>query len=383
MYFPDVYFALLPGFVISALLCLLIAIAARRWPAKLIPRADLRAVQAAHRHPTSRLGGVAILLGILGGTMFLTTLDTTPQISGLLWLLMASLLPLVFAGLAEDLGIMVSPRGRLVAAFLSSLLALVLFQTWVARVDLFPIDGIFALAVLAIPLTLLWGSGICHAFNLIDGVNGLSSGVAAAAAIGLGFIATFAGQHDIAILSWLLAAAILGFFVFNWPVGKIFLGDMGAYALGHLLTWLGILLVARVPEVSFAAIVGLFFWPLADTTLAVYRRSLAGRRFDTPDRLHFHQLVMRGLEIGYVGRGRRHISNPATTCLILPLVCLGVFGHVMLWDMAWAGYLLIAVQAMAFVAIYLLGMRFFSKPRKRNRARTEMTFTPELVKRIG
>ncbi len=382
MNLPDFSIAHFSSFVISASLCALIVYAARRWPNTLIPRADLRAVQAAHKQPTARLGGLAIILGLLGGGSLAYYVHES-MAGGMLLFLLASLLPLVLAGLAEDLGIMVSPRRRLVAAFLSSLLALLLFQTWVTQVDLFPLDAVFSVAALAIPLTLIWGSGICHAFNLIDGVNGLSSGVAAIAATGLAAIAMLAGQPDIALIASILAAAIFGFMLFNWPRGKLFLGDMGAYALGHLLTWLGILLIARVPEVSFAAIIGLFFWPLADTVLAIYRRSLAGQRLDKPDRLHFHQLVMRGLDIGYFGRGRRHVSNPATTALILPLVAAGTLGHVLLWDNASAGYLFIVGQSLAFIAIYTLGMRFFRQPRKRNRTRIELEFTPELAKRLG
>lgn len=379
MTMPDFQIVLWGAFSVSVVICAILVRAARRWPERLVPRADLRAVQAAHRDPTARLGGVAILLGLMGGMLLLGALED----SAVLKLLLVSLIPVVLAGLAEDLGFMVSPGRRMVAAILSSFLAVLLFQLWVVRVDLAGLDAIFAIAALAIPLTLLWGGGICHAFNLIDGVNGLSSGVALLAALGLGAIAALAAEPGLAVLAWLLAAVTLGFMLFNWPTGRLFLGDTGAYMLGHLLTWLGIILLVRVPEMSFAALIGLFFWPLADTALAIYRRSLSGRRLDQPDRLHFHQLVMRGLEIGVIGRGRRHISNPATTALILPLVALGVVGHVALWNLPWAGYLLLAVQAATFLSVYLLGMRFFSKPRKRRIPGTGITQVPALLKRAG
>jgi len=175
----------------------------------------------------------------------------------------------------------------------------------------------------------------------------------------------------------------VGFMVFNWPLGKVFLGDTGAYALGHVLTWLSILLLVRAPDLSVAALLGLFFWPVADTSLAIYRRLRSGQRLDQPDRLHFHQLVMRGLEIGFVGRGRRHVSNPLTTALILPLVALGIAGHIALWQMPLAGYLLLVIQALAFFLIYALGMRIFRNPSKRKLTGFGDDLTPRLMRRAG
>lgn len=379
MALPDIAIAALAAFLVSAILCTMIVHATRRWPEKLTPRADLLAVQAAHKRPAARLGGVAILLGLAIGGMVLPASDSV-RVLGLLGL---SLIPVVLAGLAEDLGWMVSPRRRLAAAALSALFALLLFRVWVWRIDLGPVDILFGIAALAIPITLIWSSAVCHAFNLIDGVNGLSSGVAALAALGLGALALLAGQDSIAAIAWLLAAAILGFMVFNWPLGKVFLGDTGAYALGHVLTWLSILLLVRAPDLSVAALLGLFFWPVADTSLAIYRRWRAGRRLDQPDRLHFHQLVMRGLEIGFVGRGRRHVSNPLTTALILPLVALGIIGHIALWQMPMAGYLLLVIQVLLFFLIYGLGMRAFSQPRKRKLSGFGDDFTPRVMKRAG
>lgn len=361
MALPDISTAVLIGLFASAVLCAVIIEATRRWPEKLTPRADLRAVQAAHTRPTSRLGGVAVLAGLAIGGLFLPDSDSRWTLA----LLGLSLIPVVLAGLAEDMGRMVSPRVRLAAAALSALFALLLFKVWVWRLDLLPLDMLFGIAALAIPITLIWSSAVCHAFNLIDGVNGLSSGVAALAALGLGALALLAGEAPIAMIAWLLAAAILGFMLFNWPLGKVFLGDTGAYALGHVLTWLSILLLVRAPDLSVAAILGLFFWPVADTMLAIYRRWRAGQRMDQPDRLHFHQLVMRGLEIGFVGRGRRHVSNPLTTALILPLVASGILAHLALWQMPKTGYLLLVLQALIFVLIYGLGMRFFRNPSKR------------------
>ena len=88
-----------------------------------------------------------------------------------------------------------------------------------------------------------------------------------------------------------MIAAVLGFMVLNFPMGKIFLGDGGAYALGHLLVWSAIILINSETKIS-AFSYSLFFWPVANTGLAY---SVDGS-WATPlaaDRLHFHQLAMR------------------------------------------------------------------------------------------
>ena len=76
---------------------------------------------------------------------------------------------------------------------------------------------------------------------------------------GLAFLANAVGDTVILNISILLVCSILGLFVFNFPFGKIFLGDAGAYTLGHVLIWLSILLVARNPEISPYAILLIFF----------------------------------------------------------------------------------------------------------------------------
>ena len=108
----------------------------------------------------------------------------------------------------------------------------------------------------------------------------------------------------------MVIAAVLGFMILNFPFGKIFLGDAGAYVLGHLLVWTSILLIKYQPSVSPFAVLLVFFWPIADTGLAIWRRLKLGNPTDRPDRLHFHQLTMRYLEIRFFGRDRRNISNP-------------------------------------------------------------------------
>ena len=154
----------------------------------------------------------------------------------------------------------------------------------------------------AITFTTFWAVGISHAFNLIDGLNGLAGFTAIGAAFALATIAHKAGLAEHRDFLLMIAAAILGFLVFNFPFGKIFLGDTGAYLVGHLLVWMSLSILWNSSYVTPLAMLLIFFWPVADTLLAISRRLSLGKPIIQPDRLHFHKLMMRGVEIALLGR---------------------------------------------------------------------------------
>jgi UDP-GlcNAc:undecaprenyl-phosphate GlcNAc-1-phosphate transferase len=143
--------------------------------------------------------------------------------------------------------------------------------------------------------------------------------------------------------------ALGGFLFINYPFGKVFLGDAGAYSVGFILAGLAVALMHFAPDVSPAAVLLIFFWPVADTMLAIYRRRVRGREPDKPDRLHFHQLTMRALEISLVGRGRRALANPLATAIIMPMAALPML----------AGVALSRSNAPAFAALLVFAVLFF------------------------
>jgi len=199
-------------------------------------------------------------------------------------------------------------------------------------------------------------SGVVNAFNLVDGLNGFCGFIALSTALALAVVAHQAGLRDISLALTLLIPMMLGFLAFNYPFGKIFLGDAGAYMIGHTLVWIGIAILSLSQDVSPFAILLIFFWPVADTLLAIYRRGVMRARVDRPDRLHFHQLVMRYLEIRLLGRGRRRLANPLATLCLAPLVAAPqVLGALFAFDNQMAAVSTFA-SAVAFVLAYVVGM---------------------------
>ena len=225
-----------------------------------------------------------------------------------------------------------SPKIRLIATAISSALVVAIFQIWIFKLGIPGLDLALMFTPLAIFFTIFAAVGVVNAFNLIDGLNGLSSYVTISSGAAISVIAFQVGNIQIAVFLILLISSVLGFFVLNFPFGKIFLGDGGAYVLGHLVVWSAILVVNYEVVVSPFAILLIFFWPVADTGLAIWRRWKLGNPTDRPDRLHFHQLTMRFLEIRFFGRDKRHIANPAATIALMPFISAPQVLGVLFWD---------------------------------------------------
>lgn len=325
--------------------------------ARITREGDHNAVQSAHSVPTPRVGGVGIVVATSIGILLLTNAQSSP----LAIVLLISLIPVFAAGFAEDLGYYVSPRNRLLAAGVSAVMMMVLQRIWITSVGVPGMDLLFVVPPLAIVITMVWSAGLCHAFNLIDGVNGLAGSTAIIIGAGLAVIAFLAGDHQIVAFAGVFVAAMIGFQLHNWPAGRIFLGDGGAYSVGHLLAWLGIALVIRNPQVAGISVALLYFWPVADTLWAIYRRRKNGKRTDQPDRMHFHQLVMRTLEIRFGLRGKRHISNALTSTLLSPIVAIPVIIGVASYNRPILGFVAMIALAAAFVLLYLNVVGFASR----------------------
>lgn len=357
-------------FFVSFILCLVIILSSGLGFSRRAAIDEI-AVQSAHKGFIPRVGGLAIYISILGLIPLLSfgfiPLSVVFDInSAELSLLILSSVPVFLIGLAEDLGYEMKPRTRLVAAAVSSFLAILFFKIWLTKLGIPGLDPLFSFAPFAIFFTIFSTVGVVNSFNLIDGLNGFSSYVAVSIAVALSIISFEVGNLQMTIFLILLTASVLGFTVLNFPYGKIFLGDGGAYVLGHLLVWSAMILVNYDTDVSPFAIFLIFFWPVADTGLAIWRRWSLGNPADRPDRLHFHQLVMRLLEIRFLGRDRRQLANPIATVILVPLVFVPQFFGVVLWkDLAPSIWVTLLMAAL-FIFTYICGVRLAKSSRGLN-----------------
>ena len=324
------------------------------------PRRDTQAIQASHTLPTARIGGLAIMASLILTVLY----HQTRSGDGIAVPLLLSAIPVFAVGLAEDLGLFASPRRRLLAAGVSAALFVMLTGQWLQATDIPGLDQVLLWAPIGIAFSVFLSVGVSHAFNLIDGLNGLSGSTALAASLALAYIAhgsDLAAHRDILLL---LAAAVVGFLVFNFPLGKIFLGDAGAYAIGHLLVWLSISILWNAPNVTPLAVLLIFFWPIADTLLAITRRLWRGAPIAQPDRMHFHQLVMRGVEIILLGRRKRRLANPLATTLTLPFILAPIAAGALLQSDRAAAAAACTAFSLLFLCTYKAGMWLAPKLRR-------------------
>jgi UDP-GlcNAc:undecaprenyl-phosphate GlcNAc-1-phosphate transferase len=315
--------------------------------ARALGMVDLPDARRIHTQPTPRGGGLAIVLGFNVACATLFLLPWTP-FSGHLteqwWLrcLLASL-PLIAVGILDDLKLIPVPfkvAGQLGAAYLAFYFGM----------DMNMFLGVRLPWVLDLAASLLWYFAFINAFNLIDGIDGLATGLACIAAIGLG--GSLMLQHmpaDVLVLLGFVGAC-LGFLRYNFYPACVFLGDTGSQYLGFMLASIAIATSMKGTAVVSVTVpllaVGV---PLFDTLLAVWRRSVrrwfggeaTGHVF-APDAEHVHhRLLMRG-------HSQRHVT---LILYILAIVVAAVGLLAMAFDSMALGIYLAAFMAGSYVVV--------------------------------
>lgn len=246
-------------------------------------------VQKFHTAPTPRVGGVALLAGLATSCAL-----APPPLRDALGPMLLAAGPAFAAGLTEDLTKKVGVAERLVTTLFSGVLGWWLTGAVLQRTGVAALDSLLGWAPFAIAFTAFCVSGMANAVNIIDGFNGLAGGVVVIMLGALGAIAAQVGDGDLATVCMLIAAGVLGFLAVNWPWGKIFLGDGGAYLLGFLVGWVAVTLVARNPQLSPWAPLLACAYPVLEVAFSSYRKSRrAGSSPGQPDRVHLHMLVHR------------------------------------------------------------------------------------------
>ena len=280
---------LIDAFCVSLVTSIILIILAYKLP---LGRDFNVGVRKFHKGNTSRLGGIGIVLGV---TFYLTHDSSTHlNLFNFSWILFLSSLPIFLGGLLEDLTHSVSPTIRLALAFISANCFWFLTHIGVERTDILPIDWLIHWPIIAYFFTLLVIAGFTHAINIIDGFNGLASSQVILILIFFALLSYASNEQSLFLYCCLLILTTLGFFFLNWPFGKIFMGDSGAYFLGVNVVFIGLTLVHRLPKMSPFAPIMFGIYPLVETLFSIYRRVLLrGISMNTPDALHLHSLIYK------------------------------------------------------------------------------------------
>ena len=354
-------FVFVSAFVLSATLTLLVVrlLRSRGWATK---DHDLSGPQKVHVNPVARVGGVGVYMTLAGMAVGFAVVQPQSSLGPMLVLLLACGLPAFAAGLLEDLTKRVSPGLRLAAAVLSAVLAVIVLDNGVRRTDLWGLDWIASFPVGAALLAVLAVAGMANAVNIIDGFNGLASMCVVMILLAVAYVAVEVGDGLVLLLALAGAGAILGFFIWNYPAGLIFLGDGGAYFLGFYAAEVALLLLHRNPSVSPLFPLLAAIYPVFETLFSMYRRKVVrGRSVGMPDGVHLHSLVYRRLLRWAVGRSDAAAlmkRNAMTAPYLWLLSMLAVVPSVLFWDDSRILGAFIVLFAAVYVSLYALIIRF-------------------------
>ena len=322
---------------------------------------DFAGPQKFHDRAVPRIGGLGIVIGLTVATAFLGL--TGAPAGRLAALLLVCGLPAFGAGLVEDLTKSVSPKMRLLAVAASALLAVWLMDAVVTRTDIPGLDAVMALPIAAVVLTVFGVAGFANSVNIIDGFNGLASMCVVIMLAALCYVAFQAGDSLVATLALAGIGAVLGFFIWNFPAGLIFLGDGGAYFLGFFVAEVSILLLVRnADEVSPLFPLLVCIYPVIETLFSIYRRQFLRSVPPTmPDGIHLHSLIYRRMIRWAVGNQsakaltrRNSMTSPYLWCLCM----LSVVPAVLFWNNTpvLAGFLVLFTAT--YIVLYWRIVRF-------------------------
>ena len=308
---------------------------------------DLSGPQKFHKKIVPRIGGVGIAIGLF--TAALIRLKSNPSDSTEIILLICAV-PTFAIGLTEDLTKKISVRLRLFVTAVSAGLVVYLLQVQITRLDIPVVDLLFSLPFFGIALTIFAMTGLANAYNIIDGFNGLASMVAIITLVAIAYVSFAVADPMLIFLSLIMAATILGFFVWNYPLGLIFLGDGGAYLIGFWIAALSIMLTYRHQEVSpwFSLLIN--GYPIIETLFTIYRRKIhQGKSPGQPDGIHFHTLIYRRILSRVHVSDKSYSANARTSPYLWFLTGVSVAPAILFWGSTSA----LIFANIAFLILYL------------------------------
>ena len=333
---------MLLSILISLILALIIVLLPKSWVTDLD---DLTGVQKFHHQPTPRIAGVPVFMSFFIGLWYLDLQEVD-----YVFLLLASL-PVFMGGLIEDIIVRVSPFKRMISILASIVMMFVFLDIRIDFLGFTLVDYLLSNSIVSLLFTLLLVGGVVNAINIIDGYNGLLIGYSVAVLLAIAYVANILGDDLVIQLSLILIASLLGVFIFNFPFGKIFMGDGGAYFIGFMMTVIGLMLVNRNEEVSHWFILLLFIYPLYETAFSVYRKKIVRNTLPTqPDGYHLHMMIYKRLVKRKFFKNNKTIQNSMTSPFLWALSLVGIIPAVIWYD----NQTMLIIWAFIFMIIYTI-----------------------------
>lgn len=352
---------MLDAFTLALLVSMLVSsliVATQRWHGSYSFDGDMNGIQKVHKSPVPRTGGIALLAGILMVPLFglfgqapgLPAVD----VIGVCKLLVAAT-PALLAGLFEDLTKKGSVRMRLLATFASAILAAWLLGAHLPRLDIWGVDHALHLIPVSVAITAFAVAGVTNSINIVDGFHGVAGGTVAVVLAGMGFLSWQAGDVFVAQLALVGIGATLGFLVLNYPTGRLFMGDGGAYLLGFWVAEVAVLSIVRNPGISTWQILAICAYPVIEVVFSMYRRKIVRKvSVGAPDRLHLHSLVYRRISCQKIPSSKKYawVRNASVAWFVSAWISIVSILAILIGNTVPAAVALVFIQALVYMAFY-------------------------------
>ena len=289
---PDlnIIFSLITAFVITY-----VAIPKVIFFAEKLRLLDEAGIRASHKGSTPIFGGIAIFSGIIFSLLFWADIENIQY-------LLVSILIVFFVGVIDDL-LVLSPFKKIVGQVIAT--SIIIFLGDLKIDNMHGVLGIYDLPIwIGVLFTIFVVIVITNAFNLIDGVDGLAAGVGIISSFSFGIIAVLMEQSEMAIISFTLVGALLGFLKYNLYPAKIFMGDTGSLVVGMILSILAInsirygLVTESIKLINKGPLLAIVLLaiPLFDSLRVFVVRIFKGKHPLSPGREHIHHTL---LDLGF------------------------------------------------------------------------------------
>lgn len=255
--------------------------------AKHIGAMDMPNERKVHTKPMPRLGGLAIYASFLMGYMLYGEI-TTQMLS-----ILISTFIIIILGIIDDIN-PVRARYKFVVQIICALIVVIYGRIYFSELTFLGYNFVFN-NFWSYSLSAFFIVSITNAINLIDGLDGLASGVSSIYFLTISIIAIVLnriGGLDI-ILSLIMLGSTLGFLIHNFPPAKIFMGDTGSTFLGFMISVISLLGFKITTLTSLVIPILILALPILDTLFAIFRRLLKGENIGTPDKEHFHHQLLK------------------------------------------------------------------------------------------
>lgn len=344
--------------VVSFIVCAL-NVVTERWHGSYSFDVELRGIQKVHQRTVSRTGGIALLFGVAAVCIF-GHVENYPlflhkETGVFMFKLLLAALPAFLAGIIEDLTKRVSVQTRLYSIMASAVLAAWLLGSCLPRLDVWGLDGALSLVPVSLVVTVFAVVGVTNSINIIDGFHGVAGATVVIVLAGTGYLSWSAGDALITQLAIAGIGATIGFLMLNYPTGRLFMGDGGAYFLGFWAAQVAVLTIVRNPEINAWQILAIYAYPVIEVLFSMYRRKmLRNAAVGAPDRLHLHSLFYRRVARHTTSLKRYSwMCNAGVACFVTSWLVIATTAAVLVGDRIAAAVSLVIIQILIYIAVYM------------------------------